>query len=283
MENDRFDRQKLFFGEDGQKKIEAQKVGVVGLGGIGSQITQGLAYLGIRRFVLVDEDIVEQTNLNRLVGATEDDVLHAAPKVRVAERTINGINPNAVVEIYQSTNRSKKAIDALRKCTFLFGCVDNDGARLVLSELAAAYSIALIDSATEIIPENGKIIAFGGRVVIAQTGKYCLSCAGQIDMAVAKQDLEDTASRDVRRAHGYGLGEQVKAPAVVSLNGVIANLALTEFLMMVTGLREPNIYLHYRGERGIVLIREVKQDPDCIVCHYIAGKKDKANLYRYIG
>lgn len=282
MGRDRFSRQKLWFGEEGQQKIELEKVGIIGLGGIGSHINQSLAYLGIRNFVLVDADIAEETNLNRLVGANEADVLASTPKVIIAERVIKQITSDALVEAISTSIRTKKALDALKTCTTLFGCVDNDGARLVISELAAAYSIPLIDSATEILPGNNNSLLYGGRVVIARPGGICLSCANEIDMAVAKQELADPEALEVIKKHGYGLGEQAKTPAVISLNGVVSNLAVTEFLAMITGLREPNKYLHYKADRGIVNSRTIEHNTDCYTCNYLVGAKDKANVYRYI-
>lgn len=285
MEKIRFDRQLLLFGDEGQQKIETNKVGIVGLGGIGSQIVQSLVHLGVCSFVLIDDDLVEESNLNRLIGVAAEDERQASLKTKVAERLVLSVRPDVVVETHPVNLRTAEAISALKTCNVIFGCVDNDAARLILSELAAAYSITLIDSATEIIP-NVSPLGFGGRVIVARPGDICLSCAKAIDMDIAKQELESPEVRAVRRAHGYGVGDRVKAPAVVSLNGVVANLAVTEFMMLVTGLREPNTYLHYRGERGVkdgnVLIKHiVNPDPDCFTCHYLVGKRDSANIYRY--
>jgi molybdopterin/thiamine biosynthesis adenylyltransferase len=281
MENDRFNRQKLWFGEEGQEKLELQKVGIVGLGGIGSHVNQGLAYLGVHDFVLIDDETVEETNLNRLVGGSEEDVHSKTPKVVVAERIIKNINPDAMVDPIQANLRTKRAIDALKTCTTLFGCMDNDGARLILSELAAAYSIPLIDSSTEIFPSE-ESITYGGRVVIARPGDICLSCANEIDLTVAKKELADPLSKEVMKQHGYGLGEDVKAPSVISLNGVVANLAITEFLVMTSGVREPHQYLHYIANEGKLRPRTIARNPDCYTCNYLVGMRDKANLYRYI-
>jgi hypothetical protein len=101
-------------------------------------------------------------------------------------------------------------------------------------------------------------------------------------MALAKEELDSPSAKEVRRAHGYGLGEQNPAPAIVSLNGVVANLGVTEFMMMITGLREPNNYLHYIGERGIVNNRFPSRNPDCYTCNYLVGKGDQADIYRYV-
>ncbi|MHB1343787.1 MAG: HesA/MoeB/ThiF family protein [Thermoleophilia bacterium] len=292
MEVNRYARQILAFGEEGQRKIEAAKVGIVGLGGIGSHIAQGLAYLGVRSFVLVDDDRAEDTNLNRLVGAVPVDVVNKTPKVFITERHIRQIQPEAEVLPVDKNLRSREALETLIGCSTIFGCVDHDAPRLILMELAAAYELVLIDSASEFVrdqldPEEGRIVEIGGRVVLSLPGRFCLDCAGEIDMERAKDELLSSEVREIRRVHGYGLGEQAPAPAVVSLNGVVANLALTEFLFMATNFREPNRYLRYCAYRegdpqsGKVTIRTNRRREDCYTCGYMVGKRDESNIFRY--
>jgi hypothetical protein len=74
MNKQRFARQILMFGEEGQAKIEAQKAGVVGAGGLGSQIFQALAYTGVRKAGVIDDDRLDDTNMNRVAGAFPPDV-----------------------------------------------------------------------------------------------------------------------------------------------------------------------------------------------------------------
>ncbi|MCC7165471.1 MAG: ThiF family adenylyltransferase [Anaerolineae bacterium] len=280
--SERFDRQILVFGTQGQAKLGAAHVGIVGLGGIGSHIAQGLAFLGVGTLTLVDDDRVEETNLNRLIGGVPTDAKSHDLKVRVTERMIRSISPEAQIRVVPKNLRSREAIDALTECPVIFGCVDYDGARLVLMELAAAYEVTLIDSATEIIQSENQITEFGGRVVVARPGDFCLDCAHQIDMEVAKQELESLEIQELRKEHGYGLGHRGTAPSVVSLNGVLANLALNEFLAMTTNLREPKRHLVYYGMRGKVNAREDQQSPDCYTCGFLVGSRERANLYRYV-
>ena len=270
------------FGEEGQKRIHDTHVGIVGLGGIGSQVVQGLAYLGAGSFVLVDDDYADTSNLNRLVGAVAGDAESERPKVAIAEEMICRINPTAVVQPIRENLRARGAFNALLQCKYIFGCVDGDGPRLVMTELAAAYGKTLIDSATEIILTNGRLQEYGGRVIVARPGDFCLDCAKQLDMETAKQELETSAVRQLRRAHGYGLGRRAPAASVISLNGVIANIAITEFLVTVTGIREPNRHLTYYGIRGVVNSRNDRRRDDCYVCGYVAGKGDQANVFRYV-
>lgn len=125
------------------------------------------------------------------------------------------------------------------------------------------------------------MVDFGGRVVVARPGDFCLSCANQIDFEVAKQELETPATRERRKAFGYGLGEEMEAPSVVSLNGMIANLAVTEFLVMTARLREPNQQLIYRGSSGKVNVQTDKRKEDCYTCGYLVGKREDANIFRF--
>src|SRR5271156_1269827 len=96
MSKERFSRQS-FLGLDSVERIARCTVGVAGLGGGGSHIIQQLAHIGFQRFVIYDGDIVEESNLNRLVGATSIDVAAETPKLQVAKKMIFGLQPRANV------------------------------------------------------------------------------------------------------------------------------------------------------------------------------------------
>lgn len=280
MPKPRFSRQVLAFGETGQQKIAAAHAAIVGVGGLGSHAVQQLGYLGVGNFILIDPDRVEESNLNRLVGATPDDVGQA--KAQVLGAALERINSAATASIVASDLRSRAALSALRDASVVFGCVDNEGARLILMEFCCAYEKPYIDSATEILPAtDNQPFEFGGRVVVSIPGEFCLSCANELDTEEAKEDLEPADVRAQRQAHGYGAGEAVPAPAVVSLNGVIASIAVTEFVAMTTGLRAPHRKSVYKGMRGVVHVSTDKQRADCINCGYLLGKGDRADVMRY--
>ena len=93
---ERFARHMAFFGADGQRRISASRVAIVGLGGLGSHLAQQLAYLGVGSYVLIDADTVATSNLNRLIGATAADT--GSGKVDLAARMISGIQPGAEVD-----------------------------------------------------------------------------------------------------------------------------------------------------------------------------------------
>lgn len=285
MDN-RYSRQIIAFGGgEGQEKIAATKVAIVGVGGMGSSIAQMLAYVGVADFVLIDDDIVESTNLNRLVGARLSDVKQRRKKVKVAQNLITSINAKAKVKSITANLRSVEAIDSLSTHPdIIFGCVDNDSARLILTELSAAYKKILIDSASEIFMEAKVLKEFGGRVVVSQPGDFCLFCAGQIDADIAKQELESCREKEYRLAHGYGLGEDNPDPAVISLNSIIAGLAVTEFLVLITNTRAVNRKITYRGIRNgnNFLVSKDKKQKSCMVCNYLPGIREEANIKRFI-
>ena len=86
MSDNRFDRQIRLFGKEGQAKIEAARVAVVGIGGLGSHVVQQLALLGVRHLALIDSQELDETNLNRFIGARFDDPIPGSRKVDIGER-----------------------------------------------------------------------------------------------------------------------------------------------------------------------------------------------------
>src|SRR5205823_1913227 len=115
--------------DDGQRELGRIRAGVVGVGGTGSHVVQQLTFLGVRDFVIVEHDVADRTGMNRLVTAAAADV--DTPKGILARRAILAIAPEASVEWVEDPLPTREAMDALKGVDVLFGCVDNDGARLV--------------------------------------------------------------------------------------------------------------------------------------------------------
>jgi len=273
-----YHRQVLALGEAGQMKIQNTRVGVIGLGGIGSIIVQQLAHLGVSDFLLVDDDLVETTNLHRLVTSGKDDI--GQPKVEVAKRCIKKISSLATVETVCMSIRSLKALTAVKEYDVIFGCVDTDSGRLILNELCNAYLIPYIDCGVGINLNGEKIAEAGGRVIVWVPDRPCLQCANDINIRIATEELEGPKEREFRRRHGYVAGANVPEPAVISLNGTIASLAVTEFLALVSGFRLSQHYLYYDMLEQRVGPRVVKKEERCPACA-LQGLGDKADIQRY--
>jgi molybdopterin/thiamine biosynthesis adenylyltransferase len=276
--NRRFDRQIRSLGPNGQARIQALRVGVVGLGGTGSQVVHQLAHLGVRRYVLVEDDVVETSNLARLAGATRWDPLLRRRKVAVARRTIRRLSPTATVRCPGSLRR-RAALTALADVDVIVGCVDNDGARLVMSELAAAYLVPYLDIGVG-IEDQGPARSLGGRVSFYLPGGPCLVCADEIDLDEVAEDLESEALRNIRVQRGYARDRRVE-PALMPLNGVVASLGMMEFLAFATGLRPVISFTRYDAMEDRLVRQWAEANADCAVCRSAHGMGDRQMIDRY--
>jgi molybdopterin/thiamine biosynthesis adenylyltransferase len=286
--NQSFDRQLPWFTEEGQREIGRVRVGVVGNGGTGSQIIVALTYIGCRDFVLVDDDIAEDHSMNRLVTATPEEVGNA--KALLGEQYIRNHAPEARIRIIQTKLQTAEALDALKGVDVLFGCVDNDGARLILNELALAFSIPFFDLGVEIEAEKGRVTAAGGRLAVVLPDGPCLNCMGQIDVQEARFFLSTPEEQAFQVRRGYVSGMDIKAPAVAPLNGVVANVAAVEFVVFLSGQRATSPFTEYdligtgRGNDSQWLTpRRINSVSGCIECT-MRGKGDRASIIeRYAG
>lgn len=280
---ERLQRSIVFFGEKGQRQLRDAQVGVVGIGGIGTHVLQQLALLRVGGFVLVDPEDLEESNLNRYVGARHDDPIPGTPKVELGKRIVRTIAPSIPIVKVRASFLSEHAMAALKSVTHLFGCVDREGLRLILTEFSAAYSIPYIDVATEILP--GPPLEYGGRVCVAWDGNGCAVCLGILDQREVQIDLASEATRRDQRA-SYGVPRTVlghSGPSVVCINGVLTSLAVTEFMLAVTGIRRPERLLTYRGHlHGVVTTSRDQPVAGCYYCTALRGQGDAADLLRYV-
>lgn len=280
-----FNRQLPWFTEAGQRSLRRIRVGLIGLGGTGSVIAQCLAYLGFEDFVLVDDDRAEHTNLNRLVTAFPADI--ETPKAVLARRLIRTIRPHASAIAIEQNLRAQQALDILKGVDILVGCVDNDGARLILNEISVAYEIPYFDVATGIDAEDGNLASAGGRLAIVLPGGPCLYCMDEIDPKEAAYFLATREHQDWQKQRGYVEGMDVKAPSVVSLNTTIAGMACNELAIYVTSGRAINVYTELdligngrKVKSQWTTPRVVTKKNGCIQCS-LAGQGDRTKLERY--
>jgi ThiF family len=279
---DRLKRNVEFFGEAGQHRLRQTNAVVVGNGGIGTHVIQQLALLGVGGIGLVDSEELDVTNGNRYVGTWHNDPVPGSLKVDLGARHIQLIDPEIRVEMVADSLITPRAFDLIKNADFVFGCLDCEGARLVLTELCAAYSRPYIDAASDIDPTPP--MSYGGRVCCAIDGNGCLVCLEVLDIAEAQTDLGGPgAQRDREAIYGVDRAHLGRSgPSVVSINGVVASLAVTEFMLHVTGIREAHRLLVYRGQLGKVTVSGDQPRPDCYYCKGIRGMGAKADVERYL-
>jgi molybdopterin/thiamine biosynthesis adenylyltransferase len=241
----RSSRQIALLGAAGQRRMTDASVALIGLDGLGSHLAQQLAYLGVRQYTLLDGDTVDNSSLNRLIGATGDDV--GVPKADVAARLIRSIQPTADVRVAAepvplalldggaSIGSATAVIAGLGE--------DEDTVRFILTELCSIAGVPYIDVASNVRRADGGMV-YGGRVVIAGAEAGCLFCRGELDRR-ADRAMSPREPQAGATSHG-------PRGASVTIDGVVASLAATEISCLITGLRPPCGMLTYRAHEGIV-------------------------------
>jgi molybdopterin-synthase adenylyltransferase len=268
--SERYSRNIALFGEAGQEKIRACSVLICGLGGLGSHVAQQLAYLGVGELSLLDFDIVTESNLNRLVGAGDADI--KSKKTTVAARVIREANSEVHAREIDGKVESADTESAIARSDVVFGCLDKDIHRLTLLDLAVRHAKPYFDLASDTGGEGARIW-YGGRVVLSRQGG-CLLCRGILDQQSIVRDRMTPDQEDAyRRIYGVDVRDLAgTGPSVVSINGVVGSLGVTEFMVEMTGLRRAVSHLTYRAEWGIVTTPRDEPRPGCYYCSGLWGE-----------
>jgi hypothetical protein len=229
-----------FLGPRSEEALSSLTVGVVGLGGGGSHIVQQLAHAGVGGFVLCDPQRVEESNLNRLVGAIATDVRRQALKAEVARRVIKHVSPTAKVTELPTT--WQEGADYLRGCDVIVGCLDSYRQRAELEQQARRYLIPYLDLGMDVHDQPDGTYLIAGQVILSLPGQACLRCLGFV-----RDELL------LREAEGYGAAGY--RPQVVWANGVLASVAVGLLIELVSPWhRKPRtvVYLEYDGNTPLV-------------------------------
>lgn len=263
----RFTRQEDLFGADGQRSLASSTVGIVGLGGLGSFAAIELAYAGVESFVLVDEDTVGVSNLNRLLGAVPADAELGAEKTAVAARAIELASSGAKVAPIARAFEHPCAQAALSVVDVLFACVDEDPVRLAILAFCCEHAIPFFDLASDTGGDADGGGWYGGRVLFSGEGERCPSCMDLLDQrTLARTSMSDAQRSEDARIYGVAAERLSSGPSVVSINGVVASLAVSEFIKWRTGLAEASGLLTYRAEMGVVMRAAEDRPQACFYC-----------------
>ncbi|MCL4464986.1 MAG: ThiF family adenylyltransferase, partial [Chloroflexi bacterium] len=266
----RYARQVLALGQAGQRKLGLTRVAVVGAGGTGSQVYQQLVHLGVRHVDVIDPQVLEESNLSRVVTSKPADI--GRPKVEVLAEWGAQVQAAGGGEQIVGDVRDRAIALGLRDADVIFCCTDSLQSRLVLNRLARQYLIPLIDLGIDIQLVDGqteRVRAIGGRVMVVTPDGPCLGCLGVLDPAALQRESAPSWHAS------YLAGQDLPDPSVISFNGVISSLAVTEFLNLVTGFapRQERLYQRYDGIRGIVRAYPLRPEQPC-TCADLYGLGD---------
>ena len=193
-----------------------------------------LARLGIGRLVLVDPDVVEEKNLNRILNSSREDSYLCRPKVEVMARAIAAMGFGTDLDILRDDLATARCVEAVGQCDVIFGCVDGVEGRALLNCIASFYTIPYFDLGVKLEADGAGGIneAVGAIHYLRPDGDTLMDrkvYTQQQLMAEGMKRTDPAAYRD-QVARGYLRGVPEDRPAVISINMQIASMAVNEFL-----------------------------------------------------
>ena len=224
------------WGPAAQALLSRLRVGVIGLGSVGSIVAEILARTGISHIRLMDFDSLEEVNLDRTLGATLRDVALARSKVEVAARSIRSSATASPVRIdpLELSVVEEEGLRSALDCDVLFSCVDRPWPRAVLNLLAYAHAIPVVDGGIVVRTRAGqRMLGAEWRAHIAAPGRRCLECLGQYDPGHVSAEREGYFDRPSYLV-GLPAGHAIRRNENVFMFGAAAaSLEALQFLSLV--------------------------------------------------
>jgi hypothetical protein len=233
------------FGEGTYRLLRRLRAAVVGCSGTGSLVVEQLARNSVGGLVLVDPDRAERKNLNRIPQETMEDALRKTFKVDVLERAVAAMGLGTAVDPIPRDLFHPEAVRAVAACDVVFGCMDSVDGRHLLNRLCAFYVLPYFDLGVKLVADGrGGIEQVCGTVHYVQPGGSSLLSRHLYTLEqvrAAGMRREDPAGYAEQRKAGYIEGVDEDRPAVISVNMLVAALAVNEFLARIHPFRlEPN-------------------------------------------
>ena len=230
----RYSRQLPLIGREGQDKLKRAKILIAGVGGLGSPIATYLALAGVGRIVIVDNDTVSVSNLNRQTLHWTSDV--GRKKTTSAEEKIRSMNPYVEVETISCNIEEDNVTGIVGDADLIVDALDNFPARYLLNSVAVKRHIPFF---------HGAVRGFHGQVMTVMPYQTaCLRCV-----------FPQTPSAET-------------FPIIGVTPGVIGSIQATEVIKYLTGKGEllTNRLLLWDGLSGKMNFLQVKRNPSCPDC-----------------
>lgn len=139
------DRQINLIGEDGIKKLNNSEISVFGLGGVGSYTLETLVRAGIGRVNIVDNDVIDKTNINRQLYALNSTI--GKKKIDIAKERCLDINPELEIKTFDLFIENKEdIIKIVENSDYILDCIDTIDSKLKIIEVAKELDIPIISS-----------------------------------------------------------------------------------------------------------------------------------------
>ncbi|CAI0766151.1 Molybdopterin-synthase adenylyltransferase [Serratia liquefaciens] len=237
----RYNRQIILrgFDFDGQEKLKAARVLIVGLGGLGCAAAPYLVAAGVGHLTLVDFDTVSLSNLQRQI--LHRDARIGMTKVESARLELSAINPHAQIETVDALLDDDQMAAQITACDLVLDCTDNVATRNLLNRLCHAQRKPLVSGAA--IRMEGQLSVF-----TYQPGEPCYRC--------------------LSRLFGDNALTCVEAGVMAPLVGTIGTLQAMEAIKLLTQYGQPLTGKLLMFDAMTMQFREMKlpKDPQCDVC-----------------
>lgn len=284
-----FDRDKQLrtisaWGTKTQEDISRLRIGIVGLGSVGSIVVEILARTGITNFSLIDFDTVEEKNLDRITNIFKQDI-GRAKVLAVAdgiERSATSPNVNVICCEYSICEEEgfKRALD----CDILFSCVDRPWPRQTMNYISYAHLIPVIDGGILVRTNksNTKLIGADWKAQTVGYKRPCLKCLGQykaVNAALESSGLLDDPS------YIKGMDKSILA-AHENVFAFSSHIASMEVLQMLSLFISPGDISNL-GQQMYHLVNGEMSKGKTHKCHKncdfknIVGKGDKVEFVPY--
>ena len=278
LDKKRLDRGIRALTEDGQRRLAATHIGLVGVGGLGSITAEEFARYGVQHLTVIDPDVVEKSNLSRLFGAYDHHV--GRPKVEVVKEHLWKVNPNIDIITVQDT--AENAVDTLKQVDLIVAGVDQVSARMWLNRFAVRHLIPYVDAgvviettdtADELAVEDdagpaSRVDTMEGYIQFIMPGaNACFDCLDRGDKEAARIERLSKVEREEELERGYIEETDLSPePAVVPLNGIVASKTVQLVAKYITGYAPPADYLRFEGVDNTLTELTTVPSDRCTTC-----------------
>lgn len=230
-----FARQQIF-GQGFQNQLEQVTVTLIGCGGIGAVFAELLARLGVKKWILIDPDRLDLTNLNRMPSATLKMVEQQWYKVHYLKGLIKKIHAyGSHVKSFPMSLQEPSLLREIPQSDLIIVATDNHSSRQLAQELALSYQLPLVCLGTHIEVKEDHQPRMYARITIPPLGgHWCLMCANIINLQ--QSALENACQGIQQLATDNGYLQEIPAPSVFWLNSLCASTAVGIIQGILTNL-----------------------------------------------
>jgi adenylyltransferase/sulfurtransferase len=196
---------------EGQQKLLAAKILIIGAGGLGSPVSMYLAAAGIGQITIYDDDEVDLSNLQRQVSHHTDDI--GTDKVISTHKTLKKINPEVKVIPVKQRLEGKCLEKEVREADIVLDCSDNFKTRFAINEACVKYKTPLV---------SGAAIRFEGQVSVFTPGTNNSPCYNCLYLD-SGEEMQNCATNGV----------------IAPITGIIGSIQAMEAIKLIINIGEP--------------------------------------------